>query len=338
MLLFFAVILLLFMSAMKTDKSNCEILIYSPTGEYKLNQDDPFNKNFSNFKFTYIDSLEEGIKRVKLGECCLCVNIDTSVEPTKYTIYYDHSNTASIGIRAAFDNKKGYVAYAEVTKLLEDEYGIKINEEYFNSIEFEPINNQYMTGDKIEFPLIISAAISVIVMFGIAYSLARDNETKVSRNLSFMPINKATYLLSKIIPFVLLGMIEAIVVCSVGGAIFDVNYFNNFGFLILAVFVFVVTVASMGALFGLLKSQISSVFFDVLVILVPLFALSNVFISSLSSFVQILLYLMPITPFVILNNSLIYSGIFNVNCFLILVVEGIVYYILTLCILKRKNA
>ena len=187
-----------------------------------------------------------------------------------------------------------------------------------------------------QFSLEVAVTLSIILMFGVAYSMARDNETSVSKNINFMPLSKTKYIFSKTLPFVLLGFLELILVLLIGHLVFNINYQINVVAIFLISMLFVASTTLLGALFGSFKSQIACVFFDMLAIILPMFVISTTLTNTLTLPVQIFLYFFPIVPFVLNINAMMFNGIVNWMCVVILVLQIIVFYIIIYLVIKRR--
>ena len=122
----------------------------------------------------------------------------------------------------------------------------------------------------------------------------------------------------------------------VGQVFFEINYQTNLFIILLISSLFIISTTVLGSLFGSLKSQIAEVFCDMMVVLIPLFVMSVVFIQSLALPIQMFLYMMPMVPFVMLLNSMMFGGVINWVYIAILIAQILIYYLITYCILKSK--
>ena len=338
MLLFFSIGLLLLIKMLTGNVDvSYPIAIQTINTDYEsLKQNSLVSENFSLEKSIFVSSYEEGIDLVKTNKVCLFLVVDASEDPEKYSLYYDNSNIASKTMVSYFENKKVQVTYEGIVDYLYEEYSIKINKEYLDVINFKSANSVAINQNQILFSTEVTVTISIVLMFGIAYSLARDNETSVSKNINFMPFTKNKYLLSKIIPFVALGFFEMLLLLIIGQTAFNIEYQTNFFVILLMSMLFVISTTVLGSLFGSFKSQIASVFCDMIFILVPLFVFTTAFVQSLALPIQIFLYMFPMLPFVLLFNSMMYGGVINWLYVVILIGQIVIYYLITFFILKSK--
>lgn len=338
MLLFFSIGMLLLIKLLTGGVDvSYPIAIQTINTDYEtLKQNSLISENFSLEKSIFVSSYEEGIDLVKTNKVCLFLVVDASEDPEKYSLYYDNSNIASKTMVSYFENKKVQVTYEGIVDYLYDEYSIRVDKEYLDVVSFKSANPVAIDQGQMLFSMEVAVTISIVLMFGIAYSLARDNETSVSKNINFMPLTKNKYLLSKTIPFVVLGFFEMFLLLIIGQTIFNINYQTNFFAILLISMLFVIATTVLGTLFGSFKSQIAAVFCDMVFILVPLFVLTTAFIQSLFLPIQIFLYMFPMLPFVLLFNSMMYGGLINWLYVAILFVQIVIYYLVTYFILKSK--
>jgi hypothetical protein len=150
-------------------------------------------------------------------------------------------------------------------------YGNNMNETHFEILSFQQVNNQFVGIQQLSFSIEVACCVSIILMLGLAYSLARDNETQVSKNICYIPVGVNKYLLSKTIPYILLGILELTVMYGLGYICFDIKYEINIFLIVLLSIFFIASVVALGLIFSLLKSQIATIFLDMLSILLPLF-------------------------------------------------------------------
>ena len=338
LLLFFSIGLLLLLKLLTSSVNvSYPIAIQTiNTSVDSLEENSFIGNNFSMEDAIVVSSHEEGINLVKNNKVCVFLVVDASSEPQKYSLYYDNSNIASNTMISYFENKKVKITYEGIVDYLYEEYSVIVDKDYLDVISFKGANNVPINQSQLLFSTEVAVTIAIVLMFGIAYSLARDNETSVSKNINYIPLTKNKYLLSKIIPFIILGIFEMLVLLIIGHFVFDINYQLNIFVILLISILFVISTTILGSLFGSLKSQIASVFCDMMVILIPLFVLSTTFVQSLNVPIQIFLYAFPMMPFVMMLNSMMYGGIINWLYVLYLMVQIVVYYIITFLILKNK--
>lgn len=336
MLLGFSIVVLMVLSLVNVDKKSVPVAVYLD-GESIENIEifDIVEEEINIEKIVYVSSKDEGLSKLRKNDVCLYIEIDSDTTPVSATFYYDSSSSIGRSIKGNLSEKQSEYTYKATNEFLEG-FGIKINEAYFKGISFKSSTKTKVQPKQVAFAIEVASVISIILMFGLAYSMSRDNETKISKNLAYMPFGIHEYLWSKIIPYFVLGLIEFVMVYFIGKFAFNINFQANILLLSTVFILFSLSTISLGLLFSCSKSQISTIFLDMIVILIPIFALLMTFIPLLPFVFRIILYLMPISSFVPLISGMIYSGVVIWEYFIILLVLMILYYFVTVYVMKRK--
>ncbi|MFQ6724399.1 MAG: ABC transporter permease [Clostridia bacterium] len=338
MLLSFSIILLLIISFVQVDTKNYPIAIFTDGVDINdVGVMDVIEENIQFNRVTFVDSKEEGLKLVKRGRVCffICLDAGENLDDTTAVFYYDQSSTIGRTVKNNVSDAKNEFAYDTITEFL-DKYGIKLKESYFQLVTFEPTSTNTIEVTQVPFAMEVGICVAIVLMFGLAYSMSRDNETNVSKNLSYMPVGTNRYLMSKVVPYYLLGFAQLVVLYSMGSLFFKIHFQINILLAMLLTSVFVLAVIAMGLIFSLLKSQIATIFIDMLTIVLPMFILTMVYVQATPIFVQILLYCFPVVPFVRLLNGMMFNGVILWWQIGVLLVQVVVYYLIAMLILKRR--
>ena len=126
----------------------------------------------------YVDSSDEGLKLLRNGEVCFFIDVHADTTPITATFYYDGSNASGRTIRNLMLNKANEYTYQKTSEFLAD-FGITINKDYFHAVTFLSGTKEEVTVKQVPFALEVACVVSIILMFGLAYSMSRDNETKI---------------------------------------------------------------------------------------------------------------------------------------------------------------
>jgi len=338
MLFVFSVILLLALSFIQINTDSYPIAIFTDgvnidkAGVVQLIED-----NLKTSRITFVNSKEDGLDMIKKNSACffICLDAGEEEDETTATFYYDQSNTVGRTVASSLAEAKNQYAYDTITEFL-SRYGITLNETYFQLITFKPVSDNAITIRQMPFSIEVTCCASIILMLGVAYSLARDNETQVSKNTAYIPIGSNRYLLSKVIPYFLLGMIQMSIMYFLGIVFFKIDFQLNILLVILLSSFFVMSVILLGLLFSLFKSQISTIFLDMMAVLLPVFVSIVVYVQACPIFIQAILYCLPITPFISYLNCMIYNGVVLWWVIPIFIAQSIVYYLISLFIVKRR--
>ena len=250
-------------------------------------------------RITYVDSKEEGLNLIKHNKVSFFVylNAGEEIDEITATFYYDQSNAVARSIAEGLKEAKNKYAYETISGFLM-QYGIELNETYFDLITFEPASKNAISIRQMPFALEVACCISLVLMLGIAYSMARDNETQVSKNIAYLPIGVNRYLFSKIIPYFVLGILQLLIMFVLGMLCFKIKFeLNFFATLGLSSF-FIFALVTLATLLSTLKSQIATIFLDMLIILAPVFISTIVYVQACPLYIQVFLNTLPITPFI----------------------------------------
>jgi ABC-2 type transport system permease protein len=173
-------------------------------------------------------------------------------------------------------------------------------------------------------------------MFGLAYSISRDNETGASRQIAYTPIGINKYLLSKLFPYLIIGIFESLVLYALATLILGLQYSINFFLIEIFTILFLTATLTLGLLFSMMKNQIATALSSIIAILLPVFA-SFVYITNFPIIIQIGLYALPITSFMPFLNYAMFNGVILWKYVLILLTQIIIYYFIVVLIMKKEQ-
>ena len=338
MLLSFSIILLLILSFVQIDTKNYPIAIFTDGVDIQeVGVMDVIEQNVKLNRVNFVDSKEEGLKLIRKNKVCffICLQAGETVEETTAVFYYDQTSTVGRTIKNNISDAKNEYAYVTITQFLSD-YGITLKESYFQLVTFEAASNKEVNIKQMPFAIEVGVCVSIVLMFGLAYSMSRDNETNVSKNLTYMPVGVNRYLMSKVLPYCLLGVTQLAVLYTIGGLFFKIRFETNLLLMILLTSVFILATIGLSLIFSMLKSQIATIFIDMLTIVLPMFILTMIYVQASPVIIQIALYCFPVVPFVNLLNGMMFNGVILWWQIGILAIEAILYYLIAMAILKRR--
>ena len=336
MLLFFSIVMLLLLSLVDVKNSKFPIAIFLDGQNVdEVQVIDLINESVKTKELIYVDSEEEGLDKIRRGEVCFFISLNSENSPVTATFYYDGASAVGRTIKDSLSEAKSEYTY-NITNEFLNSHGISINEAYFNTVSFNSSTKTKVTARQMMFSTEAASCVSIILMFGLAYSISRDNETKVSKNLAYTPIGTQRFLWAKIIPYFVLGMLEIGAIYILGGVFFGINYQINPILIFLLSSLFVLSSIMMGLLFSTAKSQIATIFLDVGAIIMPIFVVSLVYLQNLILPFRLFLYCMPISLFVGFLNGMMFNGVVIWWNIIIFILQIIIYYIATVLIMQRR--
>jgi len=335
-LLSMTIIILLLLSILSNVGNNIQIAFcYSGANleETKVYQVLENSMNIANSY--HVSTLDEGKELIYQGKVGFVVVIGDESSVDKATLYYDASNIMANSIKDRFWADQYKQAYKKVGEVLQ-QHGITIDDSYFRMVEMVPANANPPKWAQCIFGIGIAICVSSVLMFGIAYSTSRNFETAISKNLAYLPVGANRSLLSKLTPYLVLGLIQICAFLPLGMVLFSVTSSTNVLAVIALSSFFVSACISMGLMFGMAKSQITAILLDMSMIILPLLAILSSMTSGVPIILNVLLFMSPLYPYTFLLNGLLFNGVVVWKYVLILLLHTVGYYLVALIIYKRK--
>lgn len=312
-----------------------ENICFVQNGEVDEEVTDALNYVVSKEEINWTTGFDDAILKLKLQKVLMVLSVDTQKNPQEITIYYDSSNALSREFQKNTEKLQQKYAYLAVVDFLDEYFSITIDEKYFNSTQYENLVSE-KNPFTISFPSFLSVFLAFVVMIGISYSVARDNETQVVAHIRYMPLSVNKYLLVKGTLYLILGIFNFFLLMF-GGLIFHLTIAGSIFELSLFVVVFLMSFIAMNMLFSTSKNQISSISLSLLFILVPVIIGMMLSLNSLPVVLQTILLLSPLTSFLEVCRSFVLYGVFDYLYLIIMLVEMIIFYVLAVLIFKHKK-
>lgn len=279
--------------------------------------------------------LEQEIVHLQIRQTLMVLFVDTQQDPQEIKIYYDSSNILSYTIASTTQSLQQNYAYVSVLDFLDEYFAISIDEKYFHLANFDNLagSKNFYTQS---FPGFFAVFLAFVLMVGISFSIARDNETQVFKQLCYMPISTNRYLFVKGFLYFVIGLIDSILMLLVS-LMFGLQMVYSVWVFMAFVILFILSFITMSMLFATTKNQISSVSLTLLFVLVPTIVGMQFSLNNLPIALQIILLLSPLTSFLEVSKTYLLYGVFNYIYIIVMAVEMIVYYILAVVIIKHKT-
>ncbi len=162
---------------------------------------------------------------------------------------------------------------------------------------------------------IVPGLLSIVLgfpAFSVALTLAREHEHRTMEQLLATPIKRIELLLGKMIPYILAGLVNVIVIPLIAMAWFEIPFNGNvFVFFFLSI-IFLFAELSMGMIIGVfMRSQSAALALAFLVVLFPGFFLTGIFfpIASLPEIARLESLFLPGTHYAIITRGVFLTGI-----------------------------
>ncbi|WP_298621880.1 ribosome-associated ATPase/putative transporter RbbA [uncultured Legionella sp.] len=155
-------------------------------------------------------------------------------------------------------------------------------------------------------PAIIPLLLMLIPAMLTALSVVREKELGSIVNLYVTPVTKLEFLLGKLLPYVLLAMLNFFLLVGLSVFILHVPVSGSFITLMLAAFIYVLIATSMGFLISIfMRSQIAAIFGTSILTILPATQFSGILepVSSLEGMGAVIGKLYPVTYFLIISRG-----------------------------------
>ena len=160
-------------------------------------------------------------------------------------------------------------------------------------------------------PGLISMVLGLPAM-SVALTLAREREHGTLEQLMATPVGRIEILLGKMIPYVLIALVDVILIPLIAIAVFDIPFNGNpLVFFLLSIF-FLFAVFSMGIVIGVfVKTQPGALALSFLVIMFPAFFLTGIFfpIVAMPEIMRLESLALPGTHYAIITRGVFLQGI-----------------------------
>ena len=162
---------------------------------------------------------------------------------------------------------------------------------------------------------LIPGLLSMVLGFpalSVALALAHEREHGTLEQLLATPISRTDLLLGKIIPYILVGLINVIIIPIFAIAWFGISFNGNFALFFGLSALFMFSILSMGMLLGVfMRTQAAALAVSFLVIFFPGFFLTGIFfpIASMPEVVRLEASFLPGTHYAIITRGVFLPGV-----------------------------
>lgn len=146
----------------------------------------------------------------------------------------------------------------------------------------------------------------------VALTLAHEREHGTLEQLLATPVKRAELILGKMIPYIIVGLVNVIMIPAAAMLWFSTPFNGNFALFFVLSAIFLFAILSMGVLVGMfMPTQASALALSFLVIFFPAFFLTGIFfpIASMPEIVRMEALALPGTHYAIITRGLFLTGI-----------------------------
>jgi len=192
---------------------------------------------------------------------------------------------------------------------------------------------------------IIPGLISMVLGFpalSVALALAHEREHGTLEQLLATPIGRGELMLGKIIPYIIAGLVNAVLIPLLSIAWFGISFNGNFVLFFLLSALFMFAVLSMGMIVGVfMRTQAAALALSFLVIFFPGFFLTGIFfpIASMPEEARLEAMFLPGTHYAIITRGAFLPGV-GLDVLwpyaVMLVVLGVVFTLVAVLFFRKK--
>ncbi len=160
------------------------------------------------------------------------------------------------------------------------------------------------------FPGIMVILITMIGLFLSGLNLVREKEIGTSEQLNVTPIKKHHFILAKLIPFLIIGLLELTLATVLGILVYNVPFEGNFLVLVGFTFIYLFVVLGIGLLISTMANTQQQMMFVAFFVVIIFILLSGIFTpaESMPNWVQKLNVINPIAYFMKVIRMVMLKG------------------------------
>jgi ABC-2 type transport system permease protein len=160
-------------------------------------------------------------------------------------------------------------------------------------------------------PGLISLVLGLPAM-SVALTLAREREHGTLEQLIATPVGRSELILGKMLPYVLVGLVNVILIPAIAFLVFRIPFHGNYLLFFLLSAIFLFAILSMGTIIGVfIRTQAAALALSFLVIFFPAFFLTGIFfpIAALPEVMRMESLVLPGTHFAIITRGIFLPGV-----------------------------
>lgn len=266
----------------------------------------------------YVDNYKEATTLIDNGTTILTIVIPNNFEKninrkqtTEVQVIFDGSNGNEASIAAGY--VQGIVASYSSKLLLniKDKSGSKIK--VIGSIipEIRVWYNPELKTRKFMVPSIMGLLLMVITIILMSMAVVKEREIGTLEQLIVTPIKPIQLIIGKLVPFIIVGFIDVMLVIGIMVFWFNIGIKGDFFFLLFASLLFVLSTLGLGLLISTIsKTQQQAMMVAQFAVMMPMIYLSGFTfpIENMPQVIQYITYLIPLRYFITILRSVILKG------------------------------
>jgi ABC-2 type transport system permease protein len=171
--------------------------------------------------------------------------------------------------------------------------------------------NQEMKSSHYMVPGVIVIILLNLTAMLTGVAITREKELGTLEQIIVTPVSRWQYILGKTLPYVMVGMINVMLVLSVGKLLFDIPIRGNLVLLFATSIIFLFTTLGLGLLAASVSENQSQVMLTIFPLLMPAFLLSGLVfpVTSIPIALRWIAYINPVTYYLTIVRGILIKGI-----------------------------
>ena len=269
------------------------------------------------FKLYEVDNVEEIQNEIRLGRARAGLHIPTDFSAEliennqpSVTLYIDGTMPS---LATAMDNNSSAITDEAVTSDMyfsdPDEPAVVIAQDPF----FLDVVTMF-NPDKIEtwffLPGVVGILIMQVALILTSTTVVRERESNTLEQLLVSPMTRSQFILGKIIPYVIISLIDFYAILAFSWLMFDVPQPNSHLVLFSLAVVYLAALISMGlAISTISQTQQQAIFISIFVLIPSILLSGFIFpVEAMPSYIQPVAYAIPFTYFVEIIRGILLKG------------------------------
>jgi ABC-2 type transport system permease protein len=304
--------LLIFGTVIKNEIKDVRIAIYDQSKDETTQQ--ITNKLLSSGYFVLVDNLqntsgiEETFRKGKVKEII--------VFESNFGEKLIKEGTAQVQLIAdASDPNMARLAVSYTRGIIND-YVQKMNPNQELPMQIQPEVRMYFNEEMKSAYMFVPGTMALILMLISAMmtsiSITREKELGTIEILLVSPLKPAHIIIGKVLPYLLLSIVNAFVIVLIGLFVFGVPITGSFILLMLETILFILMALCLGILISTMaKSQMTAMFISMIVLMLPTILLSGFIfpIENMPEILQWLSHIMPARYFIAIIRGIMLKGV-----------------------------
>ncbi|MFA5857532.1 MAG: ABC transporter permease [Elusimicrobiota bacterium] len=201
----------------------------------------------------------------------------------------------------------------ELTVRVLNKYGIPFSNDRFPPVKVQPRvwYNPEMRSSNYIVPGVIVTVMTIITIILTSFTIARERERGTLEQLIVTPVKAYEIMIGKLLPYLVIGMVDMIIIFFMGTLVFHVSFRGNFVVLFFTALIFGASGLGFGLLISTLaKTQQVAMMIAWLTSMLPAVLLSGfVFpINSMPGIIQVVTYIIPARYFLVIVRNIFLKG------------------------------